>query len=67
MVMIPQDGLAPIILLPFRESENEDRLMLIEKTASSLFEETSASECLVIAVNVDRGDYPYSTLAVCLP
>lgn len=53
-----------IALFAFRDSDGEQRHQKMEQIAGQTFDTAHVKRCLVIAVNVDRHGYPYSTLMV---
>lgn len=55
------DGFA---LVAFRERQKAERHKFMENVASQIFANSEAKRCLVIAVNIDKDQYPYSTLGL---
>ena len=53
-----------IALLAYRERHKDKRYKFMENIASKVFAESNAKICLVIGVNIDREEYPYSVLGV---
>ena len=53
-----------IVLLAFRKRHKEKRHAFMENIASKVFSEGHARYCIVIAVNIDRDEYPYSTFGM---
>jgi hypothetical protein len=51
-------------ILAFREQEKQRRHEKMQNLASSLFKESHVNRCLIVGVNVDRTEYPYSILGV---
>lgn len=65
IIMIPhkhrKDALA---IFAFKELHKEDRYTSMENIASQVFEEHHIQRCLIIGINIDKMDYPYSVIAV---
>ena len=55
------DGFA---LMAFRERQKEDRHDFMENIAAQIFSSSHADRCLIIGVNIDKDQYPYSILGV---
>jgi len=51
-------------LMAFRDRQKEERHDLMESIAAQVFSKCHATRCLVIGVNIDRSQYPYSVLGV---
>ena len=51
-------------LMAFRDRQKEDRHNLMENAAAHAFSNDHATRCLVIGVNIDKDQYPYSILGV---
>jgi len=56
-----QDAFA---LMAFRDRMKGERHKYMENLASSIFSESHAQRCLILGVNIDREEYPYSILGV---
>lgn len=48
----------------FCEANKDDRHASMENLASRIFEESHATRCLIIGINIDKNHYPYSLLGV---
>lgn len=48
----------------FRDEEQDARHSKMQRITDRIFSESHATRCLVLAINVDRNDYPYTTLGV---
>ncbi|RJR35118.1 MAG: hypothetical protein C4576_25515 [Desulfobacteraceae bacterium] len=64
VAIYPPDGRDSVSLLAFREQNKDRRYEFMTNLASRTFEESKASRCIVIGVNIDKSDYPYSVLGV---
>jgi hypothetical protein len=53
-----------LALFAFREAESVNRHSRIQSIASQAFMHAHVDKCLVVAVNIDRPDEPYSTLVL---
>lgn len=53
-----------IALLAYRQRHKDKRHEFMENIAKKIFAERDAKICLVIGVNIDREEYPYSVLGV---
>jgi hypothetical protein len=53
-----------LALYAFRDEDRSARRERMEAIASQVFAHSHAARCLVLAVNIDKGCYPYATLAV---
>lgn len=51
-------------LYAFKEREKDQRRERMENIAGQVFESEHVKRCVILAVNIDRQDYPYSTLMV---
>lgn len=51
-------------LMAFRERQKEERYVFMENIASQAFSNSHAERCLIIGVNIDKDQYPYSILGV---
>lgn len=51
-------------VVAYRESHHDRRDQLIQEIVEKIFEDGDKKRCLVIGVNVDRAQYPYSFIAV---
>jgi hypothetical protein len=51
-------------LYAFRERDNEERRERMRDIAEQVFVSAHIKRCVILGVNIDRADYPYSTLAV---
>lgn len=48
----------------FKDRDKDQRHTRMENLVGSVFEREHVDRCVVLAVNIDNGDYPYSTLGV---
>lgn len=64
VIFPPEWRYEAVSLFAFRERKKEDRHKSMENLASRIFEESHATRCLIIGVNIDKSDYPYSLLGV---
>lgn len=63
--LIPPKGRSDALAIyAFKDSAKDERLTRMENIASRVFEEAHVSRCLTIGVNIDRMQYPYSSIAV---
>ncbi len=53
-----------IALYAFRERDKEERRQRMSDIAAQVFEHAHVKRCVILGVNIDRMDYPYSTLIV---
>jgi len=53
-----------IVLYAFRERDKEERRDRMSNIAGQVFKNAHVKRCVILAVNIDRMDYPYSTLMV---
>jgi hypothetical protein len=53
-----------IALFAFQDLNGDQRYQKMQQIAGQTFDTAHVERCLVIAVNIDRDDYPYSTLMV---
>lgn len=51
-------------LAAFRNRQMEDRYVLMENVAAQAFSDSHTERCLIIGVNIDKHQYPYSILGV---
>lgn len=51
-------------LLAFREEQREKRHDLMQNLADNMLSKSQAERCLILGVNIDRNEYPYSILGV---
>lgn len=51
-------------LLAFRDRQKHERHQFMENVAAQVFERSHAERCLIVGVNIDEPQYPYSVLGV---
>jgi hypothetical protein len=51
-------------VMAFRDRDRDKRHQKMENLASTVFDKSHVDRCLVVGVNVDRSEYPYSLLGV---
>lgn len=65
IIMIPHrkrtDALA---VVAFKERDKDSRHDRMENIAAGIFESSHVDRCLIIAINIDKKHYPYSSIAV---
>ena len=65
VVVIPTPSkTSALALYAFRDADSDKRRERMESVALKTFDHPNVARCLVLAVNIDRGVYPYATLAV---
>jgi hypothetical protein len=65
VILVPPEGNTDAIALyAFKEAYKDERYERMENVASGVFESSHCTRCLVIGVNVDKEQYPYSLVAV---
>jgi hypothetical protein len=63
-VLPPKRKSEAIGLFAFRESNGAERHAKMQNVADQMFASTHVKRCLVVAVNVDSNDWPYTTMMV---
>jgi hypothetical protein len=65
IVVIPNQWRSDaLVVYAYKESQKSERHERMSNLASHAFENTHVQRCLIMAVNIDRKQYPYSTLGV---
>jgi hypothetical protein len=60
----PERKSEAIALVAFRDVDSEQLHRKMEHSVTQAFDTVHVNRCLVIAVNIDKNDRPYSALAV---
>lgn len=65
IILIPNERKNDAIsVYGFKDKAKDERYQKMENIATQIFESSHVTKCLVIAINIDRQDYPYSAIAV---
>lgn len=65
VILIPHKKLTDAIaIMAFKQHDYDDRYMRMENVAAGALQSPHINRCLVIAINVDQGHYPYSLISV---
>ena len=65
LVVVPNQWRSDaLVVYAYKESQKSERHERMSNLASHAFENTHVQRCLIMAVNIDRNQYPYSTLGV---
>lgn len=65
IIVIPPKGKADALAVyAFRDQHRAQRNSRMENIASQVFGSSHVSRCLILAINIDRNNYPYSSIAV---
>jgi len=64
VIFPPEWRYEAVSLFAFRERKKEERHKSMENLASHIFEQSHATRCLIIGMNIDKSQYPYSLLGV---
>lgn len=53
-----------VALIAYRELNNDKRYNYINNLADDIFSKSHVQQCLIIGINIDRKEYPYSILSM---
>jgi len=68
IVVIPNQWRSDaLVVYAFKENQKSERHERMRNVASHAFESAHVKRCLVMAINIDKEQYPYSTLGVFFP